>query len=150
MDSMRHDGSTKRTDKALRILQQIVKDNKKNERKNAFLSYEKVNDDSDEEEEEEDKEEVSTSQEAAALRLGQKSNLPSVATTAKNSGLLNRDSSVERSATKTESRLLPEMGFKELAKAVQHDSGKKVVISLGLPEDPENRVRKQSKPILYR
>ena len=52
MDSMRHDGNTKRTDKALKILMSIVRDNKRNEAKNAELSYEKVNDDSEEDDEE--------------------------------------------------------------------------------------------------
>ena len=43
---MRHGGNTKRTDKALKVLQQIVKANKKYEGEE-IIKYEKVNDDSE-------------------------------------------------------------------------------------------------------
>ena len=83
------------------------------------------------------------------MKFGIKSNLPSVGRTSNYSQFVTRDSSIERRKNMSENRL-PEMGFKELAKAVQHDSGKKVVMTLGLVEDSEGIVTKKSKPIVYR
>lgn len=50
MKNCRHGGNTKRTDKALKILQEICKENKKHE-DDLDLGYVKVNDESDPEEE---------------------------------------------------------------------------------------------------
>ena len=47
MKNMQHQGNTRRTDKALKILQEICKENKKYEN-DVDLGYTKVNDDSDE------------------------------------------------------------------------------------------------------
>lgn len=46
MKNMQHQGNTKRTDKALKILQEICKENKKYEDV-VDLGYAKVNDESD-------------------------------------------------------------------------------------------------------
>ena len=47
LDSVRHDGNTKRTDKALKILQQIQTENQKKEHQ-VSSAYVKVNDESEE------------------------------------------------------------------------------------------------------
>ena len=132
---MHNEGSTKRTDKALKILMQIVKNNKKNEDKE--ISYEKVNDDSEEEEDtpELEKEKQEAMANPTVVNFGIKSNLPSVDTTAKttNNAFSRKQTIIERQ--QTDSTKLPEMTFKRLATRVKDDISKPVALSIGVKED---------------
>ena len=94
MINMQHGGNTKRTDKALKILQEICKENKKYEDV-VDLGYAKVNDESDPEEE-------------VIQPVKPASKLPSLGNKAKNMSTLNsRNTSID-------GERLPQMGKKQL------------------------------------
>ena len=135
MKNMQHQGNTKRTDKALKILQEICKENKKYEKKNEDvmdLGYAKVNDESDPEEE-------------VIKKVQPVSRLPTLGNKAKNMSNLNsRNASIDMDR-------LPPMDKKQLQTIDQTElEGKKVAVTLPLQPDENGDVTKHSKPILYR